>query len=251
MRIQGSAALITGGGRGLGEALGRRLARQGARVALVARTASEVGEVARSLRAQGLEAHALAADVGDPGEAERIAGAAAALVGPVDLLVHNASTLGPVPLRSLLDTDPADLESVLAVNLLGPYRLTRIVAGSMALRGRGLVVHVTSDAGASAYPGWGAYGISKAALDHLARIWAVELGGSGVRFLSVDPGEMDTRMHAEAMPETDRAALARPDKVARRIAALIARADRLESGARIEVARAGKLPWDGGRELAR
>ena len=87
----------------------------------------------------------------------------------------------------------------------------------MALRGRGLVVHVTSDAGTTPYPRWGAYGVSKAALDHLGRIWDAELGELGVRFLTVDPGEMDTAMHAEAMPEADRSLLARPAEVARRI----------------------------------
>jgi len=88
----------------------------------------------------------------------------------------------------------------------------------MLLRGGGLVVHVTSDAGREAYPLWGAYGVSKAAFDHLARIWAAELRGTGVRFLTVDPGEMDTRMHAEAMPDADRSALADPSAVAVRIA---------------------------------
>jgi NAD(P)-dependent dehydrogenase (short-subunit alcohol dehydrogenase family) len=110
----------------------------------------------------------------------------------------------------------------------------------MALRGEGLVVHVTSDASVNAYPTWGAYGVSKAALDHLARIWAAELEGSGVRFLSVDPGEMDTRMHAEAVPDADRAALAAPDEMARRIVSLVERAETLPSGARIELARAAE-----------
>ena len=96
----------------------------------------------------GGEAHALAADVGDKETIHRLAGAAAALVGPVDLLVHNASTLGPMPLPLLLDTDCEDLERVLAVNLVGPFRLTKAVAGSMALRGGGLVLHVSSDAAA-------------------------------------------------------------------------------------------------------
>src|SRR6185369_6353707 len=142
-----------------------------------------------------------------------------------DVLVHNASTLGRTPLPLLLDTDCEDLERVLAVNLVGPFRLTKALAGSMALRGGGLVLHVTSDAGRTPYPGWGAYGVSKAALDHLGRIWAAELEGSGVRFLTVDPGEMDTQMHAEAMPDADRSVLARPEAVAARIADLIADAD--------------------------
>jgi NAD(P)-dependent dehydrogenase (short-subunit alcohol dehydrogenase family) len=120
------------------------------------------------------------------------------------------------------------------VNLVGPFRLTKALAGSMALRGGGLVLHVTSDAGLTAYPGWGAYGVSKAALDHLGRIWAAELESSGVRFLTVDPGEMDTEMHAQAMPEADRSRLARPEAVAETILDMIRAADTIPSGARLE-----------------
>jgi NAD(P)-dependent dehydrogenase (short-subunit alcohol dehydrogenase family) len=91
----------------------------------------------------------------------------------------------------------------------------------MALRGSGVVVHVSSDAAVEPYPRWGAYGISKAAQDHLARILGAELADTGVRVLAVDPGEMDTAMHAAAIPEADRATLQRPADVAKRIAALI------------------------------
>ena len=87
----------------------------------------------------------------------------------------------------------------------------------------------------NAYPRWGAYGVSKAALDHLNRSWAAELEGTGVRFLSVDPGEMATRMHAEAMPEADPATLASPETVAARLVALIERAETFPSGTRTEV----------------
>src|SRR5262249_62392311 len=138
------------------------------------------------------------------------AGAAAALVGSIEVLVHNASSRGPTRLPLLLDTACEDLESVLAVNLVGPFRLTKVIAGSMALRGTGLVIHVTSDAGVAPYERWGAYGVSKAALDHLGRIWAEELKDAGVRFLTIDPGEMDTAMHAAGMPDSDRTTLARP-----------------------------------------
>jgi NAD(P)-dependent dehydrogenase (short-subunit alcohol dehydrogenase family) len=133
-----------------------------------------------------------------------------------------------------LDTACEDLEQVLAVNVLGPFRLSKALAGGMALRGEGLIVHVTSDASVQAYPRWGAYSVSKAALDHLARLWAVELGELGVRVLSVDPGEMRTRMHADAMPEADPATLADPDDVARRIVELIRRSHELPNGARLE-----------------
>lgn len=236
MEIRGAAVLVTGGSQGLGAALGRELAGRGARVVLAARHAAALEGVAGEIRAKGGEAHALVADVGDKEAVYPLAGAAAALVGPIDVLVHNASTLGPTPLPLLLDTECEDLERVLAVNLVGPFRLTKVIAGSMALRGCGLVVHVSSDASVNAYPGWGAYGVSKAALDHLGRIWAQELADTGVRFLTVDPGEMDTAMHAYAMPDADRSQLTRPADAAARIAAMIASSTRIPSGARLEAA---------------
>jgi NAD(P)-dependent dehydrogenase (short-subunit alcohol dehydrogenase family) len=234
--LKGTAVLVTGASRGLGAALARRLGRAGARLALVARGGEALEAVAREIRAAGGEAHALPGDVGDKREAHRLAGAAAALVGPLDVVVHNASTLGVTPLRLLLETDCEELERVLAVNLVGPFRLTKIVAGAMALRGRGLVVHVSSDAAVAAYPRWGAYGVSKAAQDHLGRILAAELEGTGVRVVSVDPGEMNTRMHADAIPDADPATLADPDAVAARLVALIARPALAASGARVELA---------------
>jgi NAD(P)-dependent dehydrogenase (short-subunit alcohol dehydrogenase family) len=234
MKIRGTGTLITGGSRGLGAALARELARLGARVVVVARGAEELDAVVGEIRDAGGQAHGLAADVGDKQAIYSIAGAAADLVGPIDLLVHNASSLGPTPLPLLLDTACEDLEAVLAVNLVGPFRLTKAVAGSMALRGRGLVLQITSDAGAVAYPRWGAYGISKAALDHLGRIWAEEVQGTGVRFLTIDPGEMDTAMHAAAMPDADRASLARPEEAASRIAEIIASSESIASGSRVD-----------------
>jgi NAD(P)-dependent dehydrogenase (short-subunit alcohol dehydrogenase family) len=234
MKIQGVGTLITGGSRGLGAALGRELARRGARVVLAARGAEELHAVVGQIRAAGGEAHVLVADVGDKEAIYPMAGTAADLAGPIDLLVHNASSLGPTPLPLFLDTACEDLEAVLAVNLVGPFRLTKAIAGSMLLRGRGLIVHITSDAGAVPYERWGAYGVSKAALDHLGRIWAEELKDTGVRFLTIDPGEMDTAMHAAAMPDADRSVLARPADVAARIAGIIASADAIASGSRIE-----------------
>jgi NAD(P)-dependent dehydrogenase (short-subunit alcohol dehydrogenase family) len=217
--LAGTNALVTGGSRGLGRALGQALAAAGARVVLVARERAALDEAVAAIRGAGGEAHAVAADVADRDAAHAIAGQAAALVGPIDLLVNNASTLGPVPLRLLLDTDCEDLERALAVNLVGPFRLTKAVAGSMALRGRGMIVNVTSDAAHEVYARWGAYGASKAALEQLGRVWAAELEGTGVRVVTVDPGEMDTRMHAQAMPDADRSTLADPADVAARILA--------------------------------
>ena len=138
-----------------------------------------------------------------------------------------------MPLRLLLDTECEELAAVLETNLVGPFRLTKILAGAMALRGEGVVVHVSSDAAVEAYPRWGAYGISKAAQDHLSRILAAELQGTGVRILAVDPGEMDTKMHADAVPDADRATLQRPADVAARIVQMIEDDADAPSGARL------------------
>ena len=230
--LRGKAALVTGGSQGLGRALGAALAAAGVRVVLVARNAGPLEDAVATIRAACGEAHGIAADVAELERTAAIAGQAAALVGPIDILANNASTLGPVPLRLLLDTDCEDLSRALAVNLVGPFRLTKAVAGAMVLRGVGTIVNVSSDAAIEAYPRWGAYGASKAALDHLGRIWAAELAGTGVRVLTVDPGEMDTRMHADAMPEADRASLRDPARVAARIVELIGDAT-IASGTRV------------------
>jgi NAD(P)-dependent dehydrogenase (short-subunit alcohol dehydrogenase family) len=220
--IKNLNAIVTGASRGLGAALAAELAARGARVVLVARGSEELHARVDEIRARGGEAHGLVHDIGDKRAVHPLAGAAAALVGPIDLLVHNASTLGPVPLRLLLDTECEDLSAVLETNLVGPFRLTKIVAGAMVVRGRGLVVHVSSDAAVSAYPTWGAYGVSKAAQDHLSAIFAAELAGTGVGFASIDPGDMATKMHADALPGDDPAKLADPRDVARWLADRIA-----------------------------
>jgi len=233
--LAGRGILITGGSRGLGAALARELGRRGARLLLVARGETDLERTAAAVRAMGGEAHACAADVGDRDAIHRIAGIAAAVLGEIDVVVHDAGALGPTPLRLLADTACEDLQRVLDVNLLGPFRLTKALLGPMLLRGRGVVAHLSSDAAVEAYPRWGAYGASKAALDHLARIWAAELDGTGVRFLGIDPGEMDTAMHAAAVPDADRSALARPAAVAIAVADLLGDPP-VRTGSRIVIA---------------
>jgi NAD(P)-dependent dehydrogenase (short-subunit alcohol dehydrogenase family) len=121
----------------------------------------------------------------------------------------------------LSDTECEDLEHVYATNVFGPFRLTKALMGALAAsarEGRGAVVlNISSDAAVNAYPGWGAYGSSKAALQHLSRIWNEEHAGEGVRFLSLDPGDMDTPMHAAAIPDADPATLKRPEDAAREL----------------------------------
>lgn len=241
MNLKGKSAMVTGASRGLGRALSERLSAAGARVVMVARSEPELTRAVAAIRAAtGGEAHGLAADVSQKRDVYPLVASAAALVGPIDLLVHNASTLGPTPLRLLLDTECEDLQQVLETNLVGPFRLSKAIGGSMALRKQGTIVHISSDAAVNAYAGWGAYGVSKAALDHLSRSWAEELRERGVRVLSVDPGEMDTEMHRAALPEADRTTLAAPERVAARIVGLIAD-ERFASGARVEAQAAGAV----------
>jgi len=233
MEVKNKSVLITGGSRGLGRALGITLAREGARVVLVARGLDELARTVEEIRLAGGEAYGIAADLGDKNSIYPITGEAAALVGPIDILIQNASTLGALPLQLLLDTDCEDLEETLQVNLIGPFRLAKAIVGSMVLRQTGIMISITSDAGVEAYSGWGAYGVSKAALDHLTRVFAVELQDTGVTFFSIDPGEMDTRMHADAIPNADPATLAKPTDVARRILEVIQQGKRIPNGSRV------------------
>jgi NAD(P)-dependent dehydrogenase (short-subunit alcohol dehydrogenase family) len=231
--FNGKSALITGGSRGLGRALALRLSAEGAKVAMVARGREELDEVVREIRERGGIAFGIVADVGDKESVYPIVGQATALAGPVDVLINNASALGPVPLQLIPDTDCEDFEMALQVNTVGPFRLIKAVVGSMVLRQTGVIVNISSDAAVEAYPSWGVYGASKAALDHLTRIAAAEMADAGVRFLSVDPGEMDTRMHAQALPDADPASLPAPAAVAEKIVTMIRESDRIANGSRL------------------
>ena len=233
MNIRGQGALITGASRGLGRSLAEALALRGARVAMVAREPGLLHDAVSTIRARGGVAHAIVADIAAKDAIHKIAGQAQGLVGEIGIAIHNASSLGPTPLRLLLDTECEDFAAVLETNLVGPFRLTKVLAGAMVLRGSGVIVHISSDAAVEPYARWGAYAISKAGQDHLSRILAAELADTGVRVLAVDPGEMDTAMHAAAIPEADRATLQKPVEVAAKICAMIEDAVRAPSGARL------------------
>ena len=139
--------------------------------------------------------------------------------------MNNASALGPVPLRPLLDTDCEDFEAALQANLLGPFRLTKAVAGNMLLHGGGLVVNVSSDAAVNAYPGWGAYSVTKAALDHLTRLFNAEMKEANIQAVAVDPGDLRTALHFAAVPQADPATLKDPARAARELADYLERGD--------------------------
>jgi len=214
--LQGLRVGITGGTSGLGLALVRQLAEKGASIAFVARTAANVERVAAETGA-----HGIVADIGKKEDIYPIAMQISANLGGVDVLINNASNLGPVPLALLADTECEELEAALAVNLLGVFRLTKALFGALAAsarEGRGaLVINISSDAAVNAYPGWGAYGASKAALAHLTAIWDEESKPDGIRFLALDPGDMDTPLHALALPDADPSSLKDPELAAAEI----------------------------------
>jgi NAD(P)-dependent dehydrogenase (short-subunit alcohol dehydrogenase family) len=222
--LDGVRAAVTGGTSGLGLALVRELLRRGARVAFVARTAERVEAVARAHPG----AYGIVGDVARKEDIYPLALQITGNLGGLDVLVNNASSLGPTPLALLADTDGEDLELALATNVLGPFRLTKALLGALTAASRerhgSVIVNVSSDAAVNAYPSWGAYSASKAALHHMSRIWQEELAGEGVRVLSLDPGDMDTPLHALAVPDADRTSLKRPETAAREFADLIAEA---------------------------
>ncbi len=193
-------ALITGASRGLGFAFATHLAHAGWRLVIDARTASDLSVAAQALQqvADGTVI-AIDGDVTDPQHGAALVAAAEAL-GDFELLVNNASTLGPSPLPSLADYPLAALTHVYDVNVVAPLRLIQLALPALR-RAHGTIVNVTSDAAIEAYEGWGGYGSAKAALEQLSNVLATE--EPGVRVLWVDPGDMNTRMHQEAFPGED------------------------------------------------
>ena len=215
-RLQGKYALITGASQGLGLQMAQAFAREGAAgIAIVARGA-ELLEKARYLvqeAAPKIKVLAIAADVSQPQDIERvIATTLNEFQGHLDILVNNASAIGPSPMPFLLDYPLEDFRNVLNTNLIAPFLLIKKALPAMIENG-GSIINVTSDAGVTGYPGWGAYGISKFGLEGLSQTWAAELEESNVRVNWVDPGNMNTAMHRAAEPDEDPSQWADPNEV--------------------------------------
>jgi NAD(P)-dependent dehydrogenase (short-subunit alcohol dehydrogenase family) len=189
--------VITGASRGLGLALSRALAGRGWHLIIDARDAGPLQRAASDLGADLVTA--IAGDVSDPGHRKELA-AAVESAGGVDLLVNNASTLGLSPLPGLAAYPLEDLERVLRINAVAPLAIAQAFLPHLD-RTRGAIVNITSDAGVEAYEGWGGYGSSKAALDQMSAVLAVE--HPALYIYAFDPGDMRTKMHQDAYPGED------------------------------------------------
>jgi NAD(P)-dependent dehydrogenase (short-subunit alcohol dehydrogenase family) len=194
-----AVAIITGASKGLGRALATELANDGWDLVVDARHADELAVAAAELRTAGVTVVDVAGDVADAAHREDLVGAAREL-GSVDLLVNNASTLGPTPMPALATYPLAALEDVYRVNVIAPIALVQL-ALPLLRASHGTIVAITSDAAVEGYEGWGGYGSSKAALEQAHHVLAAEL--PDLRVYWFDPGDMRTDMHQEAFPGED------------------------------------------------
>lgn len=208
----GHVAIVTGASRGLGRAIARRLAARGLYLVITARDGEALAEITTELRG-ATRVEAIPGDVSELEHVHRLIARANDAFGRLDLLVNNASTLGHVPMPAVEHLSPAVFQRLFETNVFAPLHLMQH-ALPLLIRSGGTIVNVSSDAALNAYPGWGGYGASKAALEHLSRTLAAEVDGFGVSILVVDPGSMDTRMHRDAEPDADFAAMPSPDEIA-------------------------------------
>lgn len=204
--------MITGASKGLGRALTLAFAKKGARLAICARKEESLIRVKEEAKVLGAEVLAVTADISKPRDVERFVSTAEKAFGHIDVLINNASILGPSPMPLLLDYPEEEFAEVLQVNVVSPFYVTRRVIPGMLERNEGSIINVTSEAGHVGFAGWGAYGISKFAVEGLTYTWADELSDTNVQVNMVDPGEMDTEMHQLAVPNCDYP-LAKPEDV--------------------------------------
>jgi NAD(P)-dependent dehydrogenase (short-subunit alcohol dehydrogenase family) len=215
-RLKGKYTLITGASQGLGRQLAIDYAREGAAgVALVARSVERLNEVRDRIQEVAPQTKVLliTADLTLQEDIERVvATTLSEFNGRLDVLVNNASSIGPSPMPYLIDYPLEDFRNVINTNLIAPFLLIKKALPAMIENG-GSIINVTSDAGVTGYPGWGAYGISKFSIEGMSQTWAAELEDSGVRVNWVDPGDMNTAMHRAAEPDEDPSQWANPADV--------------------------------------
>lgn len=201
--MNNKVVMITGASKGLGKALTMAFAKEGARLAICSRSEEGLEKVKHEAEGLGAEVLAIPADISQPRDVERFVALTEEVYGQIDVLINNASILGPSPMPLLLDYPEQNFAEVLRVNVVSAFLVSQRVIPIMLERNEGSIINVTSEAGHVGYAGWGAYGISKFAVEGLTQTWADELSHTSVRVNMVDPGEMDTEMHRLAVPDCD------------------------------------------------
>ena len=195
--------VITGGSKGLGEALTYAFAKEGHNVAICSRSEEALQLVKEKAEKLGGNILAIKADVSTAHEVEMFISLTEEKFGQIDVLINNAAILGPSPIPLLLDFPINAFQDVWKNNVLNPFLVTKRVLPGMILRNEGSVINITSEAGSTGYAGWGAYGISKFAVEGMTETWADELAETSIRINMVDPGSMNTEMQALAVPDRD------------------------------------------------
>ena len=210
-RLEGRIALITGASRGIGAAVARRYAREGARLVLLARTQGGLEELDDEVRALGAEATLVPLDITDSDALDRLGAALFERHGRLDVLVGNAGTLGT--LSPVSHIEPDDWRRVLDVNLTANWRLVRSLDILLRASDAGRAIFVSSGVAGFVKPYWGAYAVSKAALEMMVKIYAAETARTSVRANLLDPGAVRTSMRAAAFPGEDPMTLPEPDAI--------------------------------------
>lgn len=200
-RLRNQVALVTGGGRGIGRAIAQSLAAAGAAVAVTSRSADELNETVRAIEKDGGRAVAYPADVTDAPQIQSAVTAIEASLGPIDVLVNNAGS--PGPLRPLLETEVADWWRAIEVNLLGPLLCTRLVLPGMVSRRCGRIINVSSGGGANAIPFFSSYVCGKTAVIRLTECLALETKPYGIAVFSIAPGTVRTAMSEYSLNSPD------------------------------------------------
>lgn len=228
MKLEGKVVLVTGGGRGIGKAIAKTFAREGARVVICSRSGLELKETEKEIKNEGKEALIHVADITSIREVQRLFKTIKSYYGLVDILVNNASILGPK--TDIISYPYQDWLKVIDVNLTGVFNVTQSALKHMVIKRSGCIINISSGVGKQGKPQWGAYAVSKFGVEGLTQVLAPEVASYQIRVLSFNPGPTRTKMRAEACPDEDPSTLPSPEKAAEACLYLVSSTTLADSG---------------------
>ncbi|MHB8481877.1 MAG: SDR family NAD(P)-dependent oxidoreductase [Nitrospiria bacterium] len=228
MKLQGKIALITGGGRGIGKATAKCFAREGAKVVICSRSGLELKETEKEIKNEGHDALIHVTDITSIREVQRLFKTIKSYYGLIDILINNASILGPK--TEIISYPYQDWLKVVDVNLNGTFNVTQSALKQMVIKNGGCIINVSSGVGKQGKPQWGAYAVSKFGVEGLTQVLAQEVSPYQIRALSLNPGPTRTQMRAAAFPEEDPQTLPPPEKIAETCLYLVTSTGMSDSG---------------------